>query len=87
MTDLTAIVAEITQLPEVYSAKIWDGRRVYVNIVGYDRAFAGDRNAKVYYDLKLGWQIDGLKGNRSSTFGHNLRSFADKYCPRAFSKA
>lgn len=82
------IIAEVEMRPEVHSAKLWESgavKRVYVNIVGRDNAKAGDRNAKVYWDSKRQrWLIDGLKGNMSSEFARNIRSFARVYCPSAF---
>lgn len=84
MQSINDILAEISALPEVYSAKIWEGRRIYVNIAGRDTAKAGDRNAKVYWDSKTGWHIDGLKGAMSGTFSANIRRFASVYCRSAF---
>ena len=34
----------------VETATVWKERRVYVNLVGANRSFAGDRNLKAYYD-------------------------------------
>lgn len=85
MTDLSALAAEIANLPEVSSAKVWDGRRVYVNITGRNTSKAGDRNAKVYFDGKLErWVIDGLKGTFSPEFNYNIRKFAETRCRSAF---
>ena len=84
MTTISEIIAEVSALPQVDSAKPWEGRRVYVNIAGRNNSFAGDRNAKVWWDAKTGWHIEGLKGNRSATFGANLRAFAAIYCRSAF---
>jgi hypothetical protein len=85
MTDLNAIVTEISKLNEVYGAKIWNDRRVYVNITGAKKDFAGDRNAKVFFDAKDGkWHIDGLKGCMSQEFGANIRKFAETRCRTAF---
>ena len=83
-TDRSAIIAEIEKLSCVYSAKEFGDKRVYVNIVGRNNSFAGDRNAKVFYDTKLGWRIEGLKGNMSHEFARNIRAFAEIYYPRAF---
>lgn len=84
MATISEIIAEVSPLPMVERATVWDGRRVYVNIAGRDNSFAGDRNAKVWWDAKTGWHIDGLKGTRSATFGSNLRAFAAVYCRSAF---
>jgi len=84
MTTQSEIIAEVSKLDSVYSAKAFGDKRVYVNIVGYNRSFAGDRNAKVFWDTKLGWRIEGLKGNMSHEFARNIRAFADAYYPRAF---
>lgn len=76
-TTLEAIAADAMQRPEVYDAKIWDNRRVYINFVGYDRSFAGCRNLKVYYDSKAGWRFEGAKGTYPSEFINNARAFAE----------
>lgn len=82
---LTEIAAEIATLPEVHSASVWQDRRVYVNIAGRNNSFAGDRNAKVYYDASAQqWRIDGLKGTMSSEFYRNIRKFAETRCRSAF---
>jgi hypothetical protein len=81
---LSEIAAEVEALDCVNSAQIWNDRRVYVNIAGKDGAKAGDRNAKVFYDVKTGWNIDGLKGTMSSDFHTNIRAFAAIYCRSAF---
>lgn len=82
---LKEIVAQVQDLPEVYSAKIWEDRRVYVNITGRNTSFAGDRNAKVYYDAKTErWHIEGLKGNMSRDFSRSIRKFAETRCRSAF---
>lgn len=84
MTDLNQIALEIAELPEVYSARVWDNRRVYVNITGRNDKFAGDRNAKVFFDAKLDrWVIDGLKGCMSGEFLRNIKAFAAVRCPGA----
>lgn len=84
MPTVNEIIAEVSPLQEVYSTKAWEGRRVYVNIAGADRSKAGDRNAKVYWDTKTGWHIDGIKGTMSATFSANIRKFAAVYCRSAF---
>lgn len=77
MKTLAEIKAEAEAFDGVYSANIWNDRRVYVNFVGYDRSFAGCRNLRVYYDIKAGWQFDGDKGNYPSEFIANARAFAE----------
>lgn len=82
---LAEIATEAQALPEVYNASIWNDRRVYVTITGRDTSFAGDRNAKVYWDSKTQrWHIDGLKGVMSSEFRNNIRKFAETRCRSAF---
>jgi hypothetical protein len=73
---LSEIAAEAKAFPGVYAAKIWQDRRVYINFVGYDTSFAGCRNLKIYYDVKAGWRIDGIRGNLSREFAANARAFA-----------
>ncbi len=75
MTNLKDIAAAAEKLDCVYSASIWNDRRVYVNLVGADRSYAGDRNLKVYWDAKSGWVIDGLKGIMTSECRESLNSF------------
>lgn len=77
MTDLAEIVAAAEAHPGVYSAKIWNDRRVYINFVGSDRGFAGCRNLKVYFDIKAGWRFEGDKGNYPAEFIRNARAFAE----------
>jgi len=77
MINLSEIKAEAEKFEGVYSASIWNDRRVYVNFIGADRAFAGCRNLKVYYDAKSGWQVDGIKGNYPSEFIRNARAFTN----------
>jgi hypothetical protein len=85
MANLNEILAEVQKLPEVYSAKIWEDRRIYINITGAKKDFAGDRNAKIFYDAKTErWHIEGLKGTMSSEFGANIRKFAETRCRSAF---
>lgn len=74
--DLEKIRIEAEMFHGVYSATIWNGRRVYVNFVGFDRSFAGCRNLKVYYDAKAGWRFEGDKGTYPSEFISNARKFA-----------
>ncbi len=76
MTDLNTIKTEAEKFEGVYSASIWNDRRVYINFVGADRSFAGCRNLKVYYDIREGWQFTGDKGNYPSEFIRNARAFA-----------
>lgn len=72
---LAEIKAEVEEFPGIYSAVIWADRRVYVNFIGYDRAFAGCRNLKVYFDKKAGWRVEGVKGTMDPEFARNARSF------------
>lgn len=72
---LKEIKAEVEAFEGVYSASIWNDRRVYVNFTGFDRSFAGCRNLKVYYDIKSGWRFEGDKGNYTSEFIRNARAF------------
>lgn len=64
------------ELDCVYNAKVWNDRRVYVNLVGFCSDRAGDRNLKVFFDKKLGWVVDGLKGNMSGSLMASLNDFA-----------
>lgn len=75
MTNLIEIAKEIEARPEVYSVNVWKDRRVYVNFVGYNPRFAGDRNHKVYYDIKAGWVEDGNKGTKSSAYSSSVAKF------------
>jgi len=75
---LDTIIDQIKDRADVYSAKIWNDRRVYVNLTGADSSFAGDRNIKVYYDIKSGWVIDGMKGTMSTLCAHSLASFREE---------
>lgn len=77
MTNLIEIKTEAEKFEGVYSASVWNDRRVYVNFVGFDRSFAGCRNLKVYYDVKAGWCFDGDKGTYASDFIRNARAFAE----------
>lgn len=79
MTNLNEIAAEVAARPEVSSASVWKDRRVYVNFVGYNSRFAGDRNHKVYYDIKAGWVEDGNKGTKSSAYSDSFAKFHDAY--------
>lgn len=81
---LEDIAAEMNKRLEVYQAKVWNGRRVYVNFVGFNARFAGDKNAKCFYDPKLGWVIEGLKGTMSSDFSSSIKTFAREFCWKAF---
>lgn len=73
--NLHAIAAEVAEHPAVYSAKVWNDRRVYVNLVGADRGFAGDRNLKVFFDAKLGWVFEEGRGIRTSALNASLDQF------------
>jgi hypothetical protein len=85
LETLAQIVDQVSQLPEVYSAKVWMDKRVYVNIAGRDNARAGDRNIKVYFDGGQNkWVIDNIKGCMSASFSHNLKAFAKARCPQYF---
>ena len=77
MTALSEIKTEAEKFEGVYSASIWNDRRVYINFAGADRSFAGCRNLKVYYDARTGWQFEGDKGNYPSSFIRNARAFAE----------
>lgn len=72
---LAEIKAAAEALEGVSSANIWADRRVYVNFVGHDKSFAGCRNLKIYYDIKAGWRVEGIKGTYASEFLHNARAF------------
>ena len=74
MTDLNQIAKEIAELDVVASASVWNDRRVYVNLVGFDRSFAGDRNTKVFFDPKTGWNADLGKGTTSRKFYDSLEA-------------
>jgi hypothetical protein len=76
MTTLNEVKAEIEKLPCVYSASIWNERRVYVNLIGQDKSWNGDRTARVYFESKLGWVIDKGKGFTSTAFQKSLDDFA-----------
>lgn len=87
MTGLYDIVAEVKDLPEVYSVNVWKDRRVYVNITGRNTKFRGDYNTKVYYDGKMQkWIIEGMKGTFSSDFWRNIQAFAETRCRHYFHK-
>lgn len=62
----------------VSRASVWQGRRVYVNLCGYNHKFAGDRNLKVFFEFgsKSRWVIDGIKGNMSVALTKSLNEFA-----------
>lgn len=75
MTNLKEIAAAAEKMDCVYGASIWNERRVYVNLVGADRSFAGDRNLKVFWDAKAGWVVDGLKGTMTSKCRESLEAF------------
>lgn len=60
----------------VYRASVWNGRRVYINLTGFNPQFAGDKNLKVFFDAKLGWKVEGLKGNMSRAITSSLNAFA-----------
>ena len=75
MTDLHAIATELADHPAVYSTNVWNDRRVYVNLVGSDRSYAGDRSLKVFFDAKLGWVFDEGKGIRTSALNASLDQF------------
>lgn len=72
---LNEIVSDANAHASVYSASVWQDRRVYINFAGRNTNFAGDRNLKVYFDINSGWRVDGVKGCMSSAFGANARKF------------
>lgn len=72
MTDLNKVAQEIAALEFVASANVWNDRRVYVNLKGFDRSFAGDRQAKAYYDINAGWVVEKVKGTTSRAFDDSL---------------
>lgn len=73
---LQEVADEANKLDCVYNAKTWNDRRVYVNLVGFTPSRAGDRNLKLFYCPKLGWKVDGLKGNMSGSLKASLTKFA-----------
>lgn len=78
MTDKTKLQDAATAaeaLDFVYSVKIWKDRRVYVNLVGADFGFAGDRNLKIFWDPKMGWVADLPKGTMTSACHDNWQAF------------
>ena len=78
MIDLKEIKKQAEAIEGVYSANIWNDRRVYINFVGYDKSFAGCRNLRVYFDVRIGaWTFEGDKGNYASEFIRNARNFAE----------
>ena len=79
--NLQKIAEALNAKPYVYEAKIWNEKRVYVNFVGADKGFAGDRNLKAYYDPKLGWVHEGLKGTMSRACRASFESFYADYAP------
>lgn len=79
MTNLQDIAAEVATRPEVHSVNVWKDRRVYVNFVGYNPKFAGDRNHKVYYDIKAGWVDEGHKGTKSRDYSDSYAAFYKAY--------
>lgn len=81
---LEDIAAAIEARPEVARASVWNGRRVYVNFVGFSAKFAGDKNARCFYEAGRGWVIEGLKGNMSSQFSDSIKTFAREFCWKAF---
>lgn len=78
---LKNIADELSAKPYVYSASVWNGRRVYVNLLGGEASFAGDRNLKAYYDTKLGWVFEGYKGTMSDKFQESFEAFREEYKP------
>jgi len=64
----------------VETATVWKERRVYVNLVGANRSFAGDRNLKAYYDGRR-WVFDGYKGTMSRDFADSFEAFRAEYSP------
>lgn len=72
---LAEIAKQASDHAGVYAANVWNERRVYINFVGYNRTFAGDRNLKVFYDPKLGWVVEGTKGIISSAMRRSAVAF------------
>jgi len=81
---MTITLQEIAAAAEnksfVETATVWRERRVYVNLVGANRSFAGDRNLKVYYDGRR-WVFDGYKGTMSRDFADSFAAFRAEYSP------
>lgn len=80
-TDITRIAAEMNDKPYVYSASNWNDRRVYINLMGKNARFAGDRNLKAYYDAKTGWAFEGFKGTMSAEFLESFEAFRAEFSP------
>lgn len=76
---LEEIRDEAQKHDSVAYAKIWEGRRVYVNFKGYDAGFKGDRSLKVYYDIKVGWVLEKGRGALSKAFTDSVYDFAKDY--------
>lgn len=78
-TSLNQIAAEISAKSYVYNARVWNDRRVYVNLTGRSDRANGDRNLKVYFDSKTGWQIEHGKGYMSDGMIASLNAFRADY--------
>lgn len=81
--DLATMAKQLLDRPDVYTAKVWQDRRIYVGLTGYDKSWAGDRNLKMYYDPKLGWVYEGFKGLMSHGFRASFASFCADFLPKA----
>lgn len=79
--ELKTILAEVEAKDYVYSASIWNDRRVYINLEGKNTSFAGDRNLKAYYDIKNGWVFEGFKGTMSEDFLESFEAFRAEMSP------
>ncbi|MFG1378894.1 hypothetical protein [Xanthobacter autotrophicus] len=79
MTNLNTLAAELNALDAVYTAKVWEGRRVYVNIAGRTDGYKADTTTKLYFDAKNGWVYEPGKGYMSAAFSANLHAVGAAY--------
>lgn len=74
-TDTIITAGVVAEFPGVAKTAEWNDR-VYINLDGFDRSFAGDRNLKIWVRGKR-LVIEGRKGCTSSSFDRNLSAFRE----------
>lgn len=79
--NLDEVKTELDGKAYVYSTSIWKDRRIYLNLVGANRTFAGDRNLRVFFDEKIGWVYEGFKGTMSNAHTSSFDAFVAEYQP------
>ncbi|MDO6588512.1 hypothetical protein Q4543_23845 [Salipiger sp. 1_MG-2023] len=73
--SLEQVAKRANDLPDVRSARIWKGKRVYIDLYAKDHTFRGDRNHQLYYCADRGLVSQHGSGITSSNFDEAVEKF------------